>query len=203
MRKLSGAAIGALVLGGSLAVRALAGPNGMVDDGGGPDNLLIATSLEDHRVVFHQHDDRPGGGCIVSRTRLEVCVPGDANALVPPDPCRGGPIAVRVEAHDEAVAHAAGLLGAIAVASGQDIDAVLVALRQAGLDIESMSVAGGRRSVPPPADAASLSSALVDLVSAALVADRPGGGCLQTRPLFTQGATALGLGGSCQIQLGQ
>jgi hypothetical protein len=192
MRKTTIVGVGALLLGGGLGLRVLAQPQEASDDG--PERIAITTRVDGHRVSFIQ-GDRPGGGCIVSTTRLEVCVPAE-NDQLPPGPCRGG-IRVRVEAHDESVANAAGLLGAIGIASGLDVNAILIGLRQAGLDIESMTELGRDGGVVFPPGPPTLPTALVDLVNAALVADRPGGGCLQTQPMFARGAAALGFTGTC------
>jgi len=192
MRKTMIVTVASLTLAGTLGLRALAQPNDGVDDA--PERIAITARVDGHRIAVLQQD-RPGGGCIVSQTRLEVCVPAGESQL-PPGPCRGA-IHVRVEAHDEAVANAAGLLAAIAVAGGQNVSSILIGLRQAGLDIESMTQIGPTPPVVFPPGPPTLTTALVDLVNAALVADRPGGGCVHTQPTFALGAAALGLGGTC------
>jgi len=159
-------------------------------------SISITTRIAGNTVALSQHlvEDRPGGGCIVSQTRLDVCVQASG-----PDCSR--PINVRVDAYDMPSAHAAGLLLAIGVANALDPNAILIGLRQAGLAIESVSVVeapqGGVSYPPGPP---TLATALVDLVDASLAADRPGGGCDEVKPLFDVGAAALGFQPSCLSQ---
>jgi hypothetical protein len=161
----------------------------------GHHSISIATRIAGNTVAISQHlvEDRPGGGCITSQTRLEVCVqaPGGGDPA-----CQ--PIVVRADAHDMPSAHAAGLLFAIGAAGGLDPNAILIGLRQAGLAIDSVSVVSAPQGgVSYPPGPPTLATALVDLINASLSADRPGGGCDQVQPLFDAGAAALGFQASC------
>jgi hypothetical protein len=131
---------------------------------------------------------------VVSETRLGLCRTGGSAAE-----CRMRWYVVRATARDTASAHSSGLLGVIGMISGESPETIEAKLQRARIHVVKLSATAS----PPEADTAAtdgraLSSVLLDLVNASLLADKAANPFLSFRGSFNRGAHALGLQAACE-----
>jgi hypothetical protein len=131
---------------------------------------------------------------VISETRLGLCRTGGSAAE-----CRMEWYVVRATARDTASAHSSGLLGVIGMLSGASPETIEAKLQRARIHVVKLSATASPREVETGAtDGRELSSVLLDLVNASLLADKSTSPFLSFRGSFNRGAHALGLQATCE-----